>query len=121
MPINAHSAREADAIGQHIKVMLTTPQGTRVMRRDLGVPFVTPDGRPVSGWSSSQIASAATDAIFARFPEQHFGHWRQLISAPDVCLDPATGFLSKISVSYQAPGTGETLVVTINYPLEFTS
>lgn len=50
-------------IRQSIRIILTTPAGTRVMLRDFGVPFLQPDGSVAPETDANEAAAIALEAV----------------------------------------------------------
>ncbi|MBB5045925.1 hypothetical protein HNR60_000660 [Rhodopseudomonas rhenobacensis] len=91
---------------QSIGVLLTTPLGTRVMRRDVGFEVLEESGKPRRGYDSDAIEAAAKKALSTYEPRIHVDSIQSVIS---------DGLLSAITVHYRdreddAPGS-----VTIRY------
>ncbi|MBB4632935.1 GPW/gp25 family protein [Sphingosinicella soli] len=92
-------------IVQSIEDILTTPKGTRVMRRDYGASYLAEDGSFRIGTSGVAIASEATELLKEYEPR---------ISIGDVSTRMNGDKLDAIAVSYtdvEGGGVKETQVV----------
>ena len=50
-------------IAQAIETLLKTPQGSMVMRRDIGVSFLDDDGQPLDGLGPATVEASAHEAL----------------------------------------------------------
>lgn len=96
----------ADHIAQRIEAILTTPQGTRVMRRELGVNFLNEDGSSKEGLSEQAVHDEAFRAL------REYEQRAEFIS---VTPEVAEGRVVKIKVVYRDKEGGERTETTVRY------
>ena len=93
-------------IRQSIEVLLTTPKGTRVMRRELGLASLNEDGSVKSSLMASEVAGDVRETL-ARYEPR--------ISVRDITPTFDGQQLSSIEVHYQDVESSERSSITISY------
>ncbi|MGO3931802.1 GPW/gp25 family protein [Rhodopseudomonas pseudopalustris] len=91
---------------QSIEVLLTTPLGTRVMRRDVGFEILDESGKPRHGYDSDAIEAAAKKALSIYEPRIDVDSIQSVFS---------DGLLSAITVNYRDREDGKSGIVTVRY------
>jgi hypothetical protein len=84
--IDRHTGKvigRAESIRQSIDIILRTPQGTRVMRREFGLACLHEDGTPRSGLVGSVVAEEARQALETWEPRCSFLAVSALLDATD--------------------------------------
>ncbi|MBZ6078954.1 GPW/gp25 family protein [Microvirga puerhi] len=96
-------------IRQSIEVILTTPVGTRVMRREFGFDAIHEDGRPKEGLTADSIEESARAALIRWEPRVEFRTITAILGGKQT--------LAAIKVSYQDKETGDTDETTVLFPV----
>jgi phage baseplate assembly protein W len=91
---------------QSIEVILTTPVGTRVMRRELGVAFLDEDGSFKAGTSAEDIARDALSTL-----EKYEPRIRNISVIPEM----VAGELHAINVEYTDIEEGVARKTTVKF------
>lgn len=99
----------AEHIAQSIEALLTTPRGSRVMRRELGMDYLAEDGRPLPDISPARVERSAHDAL---------AEWEPRIRITTVASHFEDGTLNRIRIHYQdVEDSSEHAIVVRYHPL----
>jgi len=98
---------EPEHIRQSIEVILTTPQGTRIMRHGFGLDVLDPEtGKPKAGVTEEEVTRSARSALDADEPR---------IIVDDITPEFRSGTLTAIKVSYREKESGQLSEVVVRY------
>lgn len=98
---------EPEHIRQSIEVILTTPQGTRVMRREFGLWCLNIDGTSKPDLKKADVDAAAVEVLLAYEPR---------IENVEVDSTVRNGLLRSMTVTYTECSTGTRSAVTVTIP-----
>ncbi len=98
----------SDHIRQSIEAILTTPVGSRVMRRDFGFPHVNQDGSSKTDLDTETVARDARHALETYEPRARFLSVEPLLDQE--------GALLSLNVRYLELETDAETTVTVSFP-----
>lgn len=107
--IDRHTGKSIERgphIVQSIEVLLTTPTGTRVRRREVGFDALQEDGRLKPGMQSEEIEASAHRALAA---------WEPRIDVDRVEVRLSGDALESIAVEYRDRESGAPGKATVRY------